>query len=407
MSIEQLWSKIDQNLTYQQDILRKGIKEQELGELKIGRIPVFYVDANLQRNLIIPTTPVPAIAFDPNALDGAILPLKFATKWSSKAGIQMEWNLFDPKRQLNEKQQSLEIRKTEIIRDQHLQDWKRDATLAYASVVLATQQYELALKDSATYNDILQISKVRFEAGRLASNQYLIAQQEYERKCILLYEATSVLIEADLELSKYTNLENTQSLSSSIVDIKTFIQHLKNENYSIKSIEVDQQINHLQRKGIKKQLLPTLTANAYLGKQYFSNEFRLYKDDAWYGNSYINIALRIPLSAYFTAQPTLKKEALNAHVLELQLQQEQQMDHINIQQQNTKIKTAQQKLVRFHSIEQLADQAMKQQEAAYRGGRLMLSDYHESILAYHKAKQNIWQAEYDLIKLLLDNPATN
>ncbi|UZJ62997.1 TolC family protein [Sphingobacterium sp. KU25419] len=294
LSIEQLWNNVDQSLTHQQDLLRKEIKEQELKEIKSSRIPVFYMDANLQRNLIIPTTPVPAIAFDPNALDGAIIPLKFATKWSSKAGIQMEWSLFDPKRQLNEKQQSLEIQKAEIISDQHKQDWKHDATLAYASVVLATQQYEMALKDSASYEDILEISKTRYEAGRLPSNQYLSAQQEYERKRITLYEAWSVLIDADLELRKYTNLENTQTLSSNIGAIKGFVEHLKKENFAIKSIALDQQINLLQRRSIKKQLLPTLTANAYLGKQYFSNEFRLDKNNAWYGNSYVNIALRIP-----------------------------------------------------------------------------------------------------------------
>lgn len=402
LSIAQLWDGIDKNLIYQQDLLKRGIKIQELIELRNNRIPVFYIDANLQRNLIIPTTPVPAIAFDPNALDGAILPLKFATKWSSKAGIQMEWNLFDPKRQLSEKQKSLEIQKEDINKEQHMQDWKKNATLAYASVVLATQQYELALQDSTSYDEILKISKARYKAGRLPSSQYLGAQQEYEQNLIALYEAWSVLEDADLELRRYTDLNQTLSLTSSIAEIHSFIKDLHQENYTIKSLELDQQINKLQLQGIKKQLLPTLSTNAYLGKQYFSNEFRLDRSDSWYGNSYINLALRIPLSAYFTAQPALKKEVLNSSVLELQLRQEQQIDRINKQQQMVKIKTAQQKLFRFQNIEQLASQEKKEQESRYREGRSMLSDYNQSILSYHKAKQNVWQAEYDLIKLLLD-----
>lgn len=402
LSIEQLWKDVDKNLIYQQDLLKRGIKIQELKELKNSRIPVFYIDANLQRNLIIPTTPVPAIAFDPNALEGAILPLKFATKWSSKAGIQMEWNLFDPKRQLNEKQKSLEIQKEDINKEQHIQDWKKNATLAYASVVLATQQYELALQDSASYYEILKISKARYESGRLPSSQYLNAQQEYEQHLIGLYDAWSVLEEADLELRKYTDLNQTQSLTSSIAEIHSFIKDLHQENYAIKALELDQQINKLLMQGVKKQLLPTLSANAYLGKQYFSNEFHLDRGDSWYGNSYINLALRIPLSAYFTAQPTLKKEALNSSILELQLQQEQQIDRINMQQQIVKIKTLQQKLFRFQNIEQLASQEKKEQESRYREGRSMLSDYNQSIISYHKTKQNVWQTEYDLIKLLFD-----
>src|SRR5690606_23885020 len=135
-------------------------------EVLTNRIPVFYVDANIQRNLIIPTTPVPAIAFDPTAPDGAIIPLKFATKWSSKAGIQLEWNLFDPKRKANEQEQKLNVEKALLQAKEHAQDWQRDAALAYASVVLATQQYELALQDSTTYAEILDVYRARYEAGR-------------------------------------------------------------------------------------------------------------------------------------------------------------------------------------------------------------------------------------------------
>src|SRR5690606_32176542 len=98
--------------------------------------------------------------------EGAIIPLKFATRWLSKAGVQLEWNLFDPKRATNEKEQELNIRQAEIQTAQNARDWQRDATLAYASVVLATQQYELARQDSAAYADILRVSAARYEAGR-------------------------------------------------------------------------------------------------------------------------------------------------------------------------------------------------------------------------------------------------
>src|SRR5690606_7761934 len=66
-----------------------------------------YGDANLQRNLIIPTTPVPTIAFDLDAAEGVIIPLKFTTKWSAKVGLQAEWRIFDPKQRLDEKEREL------------------------------------------------------------------------------------------------------------------------------------------------------------------------------------------------------------------------------------------------------------------------------------------------------------
>ncbi|MNV82162.1 hypothetical protein D3C71_1758780 [compost metagenome] len=91
----------------------------------------------------------------------------------------------------------------------------------------------------------------------------------------------------------------------------------------------------------------------------------------------------------------------------MQLQEEQHIDQIKTQQQNAKIKTAQLKIDRLHHIEKLAAQAVKEQDSAYRGGRLILTEYHESVLSYQKAKKDIWQAEYDLIKLLLDDSDNN
>lgn len=135
LSIEALHERVSQSLRYQQDLIQTEMSRAALAEARANRIPVFYIDANLQRNLIIPTTPVPAIAFNPDAQDGEIIPLQFATRWSSRAGVQLEWQLFDPKRALDEKEQALSVREAEITTAQNAQDWKRDATLAYAAVV--------------------------------------------------------------------------------------------------------------------------------------------------------------------------------------------------------------------------------------------------------------------------------
>lgn len=90
LSIKELWAQIDQAANIQGKKLNVDLQKEQLKVRNSERLPVIYGDINLQRNLIIPTTPVPAIAFDPNAPEGAILPLKFSTKWNSKAGVQLE-----------------------------------------------------------------------------------------------------------------------------------------------------------------------------------------------------------------------------------------------------------------------------------------------------------------------------
>ena len=402
ISIQQLWENADQNLKYQQNQLQSQILQQELLEIKTNRIPVFYIDANTQRNLITPTTPVPAIAFDPNAREGAIIPLKFATKWSSKAGLQVEWNIFDPKRKVEEKQKQLEIQKSELEQKLTLQNWKKEATLAYASIVFATEQYNQAQEETKIYQEIVSINKERYEAGRESSANYIAAQQELERHKIHVYESWSILQEADQELRKYTNLDSIQNLSSNFNDIKNDIQGLDNTNYDVKSLEVDKNISDLQLASVKKLLLPTLSFNGYLGEQYFSNELKLSRKEDWFGNSFANLAVRIPLSGYFTTQPTIRKIALNADFIDKQLQDITHNDNIDAIQRKLKMITVEKKIESFHKIEKLALQNKNEQHEAYKAGRILLTDYSQALMNYKKAKQDIWQAEYDLLQILID-----
>jgi outer membrane protein len=402
LSIEQLWQNANQNLKYQQNQLQSRIAQQELLEIKTNRFPVFYIDANLQRNLIIPTTPVPAIAFDPNAQEGAIIPLKFATKWSSKAGMQVEWNIFNPTRKVEERQKELEIQKSELDQQLTLQSWKKDATLAYASIVFATEQYNSTQEDTQLYEELVSISKARYEAGREPSSSYIAAQQELERHNIQVYEAWSVLKEADQELRKYTNLDSIQQLSSNFEEILRNIQGFDNTNYDIKSLEVDKSISELQLASVRKQLLPTLTFNGYLGEQYFSNELKLARKEEWFGNSFVNLALRIPLSGYFTSQLTIRKISLNAELIDKQIQEITRNEEIDNSQNKLKISAAEKKLEAYKKIETLALQNKQEQQEAYKAGRILLTNYSQVLMSYKKAKQDVWQAQYDLLKLLIE-----
>lgn len=402
LSIQQLWENANQNILYQQNQIQTQITQQELLELKTNRIPVFYIDANLQRNLIIPTTPVPAIAFDPNAQEGAIIPLQFATKWSSKAGIQVEWNIFDPKRAVEEKQKVLEIEKSQIDQQFTLQNWKKDATLAYASIVFATEQYNLMQEDTKLYEDIVTISKERFEAGRETSSAYIAAQQELERQYVQLYEAWSVLQEADQELRKYSDLDSIRHLSSNFEEIIQRLQNLDNTNYDIQSLEVDKRISELQLSSVKKQLLPTLSFNGYLGEQYFSNELKLARKEEWFGNSFVSLALRIPLSGYFTTQPSIRKISLNAALLDKQIQELNRNEQIADNQQKLKITATEKKIEAYKRIEALVLQDKDEQQEAFQAGRILLSDYSQVMMNYKKAKMDVWQAQYDLLKLYVD-----
>lgn len=402
LSVQELWQYLDKSYGQKQKDKEVLLRKAELEEERNLRLPVIYGDANVQRNLIIPVTPVPAIAFDPNAAEGAIIPLKFSTAWSSKAGVQVEWKVFDPKRRLSMREKELEVRKVEVEKEEDAQDWRFGATLAYASVVLATLQYEQAQQDSITYAEILTLVKSRYDAGRESSSNYYDALQEMERKQIKLHQSWTVLLDADAELRRYVDLSETLYLTTSVQGIYDFVRNVRRERYKIKELQVDKELSLMRSRVLKKERIPVLTLNGYLGGQYYGKELRLDRKDDWYGNSFVNMALRVPISTYFSNKPTFRQIQLNTLIYESQIQEEQRLQEISDQQRELKIVSIQKEIQSLRNILALAKESMESQEQSYGQGRLLLSDLNKSLLNYNKANLDVLQAEFDRIALILE-----
>lgn len=401
LRVEELAQYRDKSLRMQEKQTELAIKKAEKQQLNSNRIPLIFGDANLQRNLIIPTTPVPAIAFDPQADEGAILPLKFATRWNSKAGVQLSWDLFNPTQQADQASKDIELEKANLQIQKEEQDWLKEAIKAYAASVLASEQLRLAIADSSNYQQILEISKQRAEAGREKQADYISAQQEMTRKLIQWQEAWAVLQEADIQFRGLLAQEDLQFLSSNIADIQSYVECLQEQDYTVQLLELDRNSAVLDLKNLRKQLLPTLTFNAYFGAQFFSNSFNIIESDRWYGNSFANIGLKLPISAYISNRPAYQKSNLQEKLSRIKIQQQQN----DWQQQQVikekKVFAAKQKIVRLQHILDLAQQLLDQQKAAYTEGRLLLSEYNKANGELIKAKQDLWQAQFDLISLSL------
>lgn len=402
LSIKELWTQIDQAANIQGKKLNVDLQKEQLKVRNSERLPVIYGDINLQRNLIIPTTPVPAIAFDPNAPEGAILPLKFSTKWNSKAGVQLEWDLFNPTRKNNIEEDRIALEKSIVEESIERENWKTNATLAYSSIVLATEQYKASLLDSTLYAEINAVNKERFEAGRGKSEDYILSQQELERKRIRIHETWEVLENANLELNRYYSLDSIAVITSNIEDIVSEIEEIENNDYDQQLIKLDQTLSQVQLSGLKRQLLPTISFNAYFGSQFFSNEFNIIDKSNWYGYSYASLGLKIPISAYFSSIPSLKKAKLNEEIYIKQLDDQTLQDKIDRQQKSNKIKSAKEKIERLKRILVLSEQNKDEKLAMYQNGRILLNEFNLANSDYIKAQQDIWQAKYDLINIILE-----
>lgn len=401
LSIDSLWSMAS---SYEQ--LKQANTNLKLADLNIkaeqlSRLPLIYGDANLQRNLITPSTPVPAVAFNPGAAPGEILALKFATDWSAKAGIQFSMDVFSPQKKLALKTAVLDGKAANLEYSKTLQDWKKQATSAYAKVVISSKQYLEAFADSVRYAEILSITLERARAGRMTKVEANQARQELIYKQTQLHEAYRVLEVANIELSKFADLRAYRQLSSSMADI---VEKLKGStrNIQLESLEIEQQKVSVQLQSLKTEALPTLTLNAFYGSQFYNNTLSLWNNNNWFGNSYVNVGVRLPISETIDRALKKKQLGLQNQVVASQYREAQLLEEANRRQQLLNIQHASSVLENARAIARLSEENIALVQDQYRGGKILLSVLNQELSRHFKKLQQVWQAEYDHLLSVLE-----
>lgn len=401
-SIAQLWQYTGTARLKTEQDLKISIARQDKAIAQSQVLPVLYGDANLQNNLIIPTTPVPSIAFDPNASPDAITPLRFATRWSSKAGLQLEWKIFDPSRskEISIKDHDLQIAQIEA--EESLHQWRVDATLAYTAVVLAHEQNTQSREDSILYAQILASIRARVEAGRALEQEFLEAQQEMERIRIRRLEAWGVLQETSLTLRQEIPELEIQQVTSNLTEIVSFLQQYFLPNYAQLKLEQEVQRAALLYQMEKSKNLPSLNFQTYYGGQYYDNALRLSQWDQWFGHSFVALSLRIPISDHFFNRQKWQKAHNEWKLKQLDLENQKSDDALLLSQKHIKNQTFQQKHERLEEILRLAIEQEKIQRASYEAGRILLSQYHQSLLQKNQAHQQLWQNQYEWVQAIVN-----
>lgn len=392
-----------QNSTNQEVLQADKQVEIEKIKLKIQqskRVPNIFGEANLQRNLIVPTTPVPAIAFNPNAAAGEIMPLRFATNWTAKAGLQLAFDIFNPETEGNIREAKLRQQKALIDQKETKRNADNEIRNLYAQVVLAQNQYQVAKELLDNYLVTLDIMKLRYDAGRISEiemNNTLKKVYELEQ---LEQEAQLVLLNKKIALIPYYNVDFNAFFSTPIEDVLNGTKsNLSKSN--TESLEIDKALNDLKIKNINMLAAPKLTLNGYLGSQFYNNQFRIFDKDYWFGTSYVNVALRIPITEAYERSLQKKQLKYENMVLESKLLNSNSNDKIEDLQRNNDIQILEQKVKNQEKIVKLSESNKAILKAQVDEGTVLITEYNKELESYLEQMKRFWQAQYDLLQTIL------
>ena len=388
------------NPEYKQAELEVLKQEINLKIQKNKRLPLIYGDANLQRNLIVPVTPVPAIAFNPNAEPGEITPLKFATDWSAKAGLQLSLDLFNSQNQLNIKQAENQNRKAEIDKQQSAEDFKKLIIDLYAQAYLAQQQFEVSVLNENNFRETLQIIIKRNEAGRVSDLEKNAALQKAYELQLTVDESELILQNKYLQLANYFDITVFDSISTSIDDI--IQQNLTIADYEIEQLKLEIDAKEIEIQNNKLTSIPKLTFNAFYGGQFYDNQLKITNSDNWFGNSYVNLALRIPITENFEKRLKTKQFDFDKEIIQSKLETLEREKLNSDKQLQNDLLILSQKLQAYKQIVSLAESNVKIVKAQVDAGTILISEYNKELENLFNQNQKLWQTSYDLLKKKLE-----
>lgn len=387
-----------------QDVIQAD-KQVEIEKIKLKiqqskRVPNIFGEANLQRNLIVPTTPVPAIAFNPNAAAGEIMPLRFATNWTAKAGLQLSFDIFNPETEGNIREAKLRQQKALIDQKETKRNADNEIRNLYAQVVLAQNQYQVAQELLDNYLVTLNIMKLRYESGRISEiemNNTIKKVYELEQ---LEKEAQLVLLNKKIALLPYYNVDFNAYFSTPIEDVLSTTKSTYSKS-NTESLEIDRALNELKIKNINMLAAPKLTLNGYLGSQFYNNQFRLFDTDYWFGTSYVNLTLRLPITEAYERSLLKKQLKYENTIIESKLLNSNSNDNIEELQRKNEIQILEAKVKNQERIVKLSDSNKEILKAQVEEGTVLVTEYNKELESYLDQMKKYWQAQYDLLQKLL------
>lgn len=382
-----------------------SINALAINDAKLKKRPQVYTDFNLQRNLIIPVTPVPANAFDPNAPEGKLLPLRFSTNWTSNAGINASFELFNPDKKLAVKEAEIRENITKLNKAELSNQIIFEAGAAYIVALIAAEQLRLAIADTLNKSTILILTQQQFEEGRLllatlnqvkagrnnSLNLFDESQTIYlNAKAQLLY-AMGFSPEAQVEIEFLDNIETLFDFYQGNLSIDSL-----NSIALKKELQEDALINE-QINTAAKGYLPLVTLRGYYGINYFDNNFNLLKSSNWNGNSFLNLGVKLPITGSLLRQESISKLKFQQEANNLRFINKRNKNLVEYLSAVREAVVIEGKLLRIKENVKLAETNLRIAEQQFVSGRLLIRELNQIQYDYHYEKNNYLRVSYDYI----------
>jgi outer membrane protein TolC len=324
------------NITISKLDLQKS--EKKVREVLAIGLPQINAEGNFTNYIDLPTTVIPANAFNPLA-GNDLIGVRFGTNYNVTGGITFSQLIFDGSYLIGLQATKgianlnrLLVEKTEI-------NSKNDIAKAYYTAIVADENVNTLKQIFTNVEMLLNETKEIFKNGLIEEQDvdqinltYLNIKNALTRAESMRDIAYALLkLQMGMPLTENITLaENTETILTSlkIEDFKD-TSFLVTNNIDHKILQTQLELNALNVKNEKAERLPSLSAFFSHQQQAFRNDFDFFQNKPWYPATLWGIKLTIPIWASGMGAARIAQNELEYKKTEIQLKQTDESLKIN------------------------------------------------------------------------------
>lgn len=304
--------------------------EQKIKEILAIGLPQINAQGSFQNSLVLPTTVLPANAFNPMADPDDLIGIKFGTDYNVTGSVTLTQLIFDGSYLVGLEATKGLKRLNELLVIKTEQDVLKEVTKAYYSVLVAAEN-EKTLRGS-----LEKIVKIYNETKIIADNGLIESQDADQLKITVsnltnAVERASRMKEVALEMLKFQmgmkpdeKLELTDVLplgNDSVLTVTADANADVKKNADHMLLETQIMLNELDMKNQRMGYYPSL--GAFFTQQYqaLRNDFNFFGNYPWYPATIWGVQLSIPIFSSGMRKAKVEQARINLDKSKIQMEQ--------------------------------------------------------------------------------------
>lgn len=377
-------------------------------ELTAIGLPQINGDISFNNYLALPTTVLPANAFQPNAPEDELIGVQFGTDYNATASLRASQLIFDGTYFIGLKAAKKYTELNMHARMQTENEVRKSITEAYGLAVLSVQSHAILNENYTSLEGLLNETEKMYEAGfreELDVDQLrlqLAALGNNRRQAERNVEVTHNLLKFQMGMPVSQEIVLT-SVIEELADISYMPQMLEREvsldnHTDILTAQSNVELRQLNVRVEQMAGVPNLGATFTTQQQAFRNDFDFFGENGeWFPNTFWGLQLNVPIFSGFQRYNKVQQARIDVERAQRQLDQARESIQLEVARQKSNFASAMEIFETEKENLELAEKINDTTRKKYQEGLSSSFEIQQAETQLLNAQNSYLQAAYEVV----------